>query len=289
MVKKAVRYKLFNSRITAVISVSMVLFLMGIVAMVLFMSKNLSDHVSENFIFKLTLKDNLSDKELADVQKQLQLKPYIRQVVFVSKDSAINSIKQQLGEDPVEFCDVNPLPDAFDVSLKASSAHPDSLKAIEADLLKVNSISEVDYSHELLQVFTSNIRHVMMVLSLISIVLLLISFTLINNTIRLLIYSNRFIIYTMRQVGATRSFIRKPYLKQGLFIALAASVLASVFVAVLFLGMDDLRLFVDFSSIGFYVSILGTIFVTGILITELATYLAVNKYLSQPEEALYLI
>lgn len=178
MENKSVQYKLFNSKVTATISVSMVLFLLGIVAAVLFMSKNLSDQVKENFIFKLTLKEVVPDKDIVSIQRALQSKPYVKSVRFVSKDVAVKELKQQMGEDPMEFCDVNPLPNCFEISLKANQTQPDSLKLIQADLMHITQISQIDYSHELLDTFTHNIKAITVAFLLVAAVLLLISFTL---------------------------------------------------------------------------------------------------------------
>lgn len=289
MENKSVQYKLFNSKVTATISVSMVLFLLGIVAAVLFMSKNLSDQVKENFIFKLTLKEVVPDKDIVSIQRALQSKPYVKSVRFVSKDVAVKELKQQMGEDPMGFCDVNPLPNCFEISLKANQTQPDSLKLIQADLMHITQISQIDYSHELLDTFTHNIKAITVAFLLVAAVLLLISFTLINNTIRLLIYSNRFLLHTMKQVGATRSFIRKPYLRQGLIIGVAASALACFCLGCLCFFLDDLALFVDVKNPMLYVTSFSTILIAGVFITELSTYLAVNKYLRRNLESLYLI
>lgn len=285
----SVKYKLFNSRLTAIISVSMVLFLLGIVSMVLFMSKNLSDNVKENFIFKLTIKEGVSQKDIEGVCSTLKAKPYIKTVSFVSKEQAVEELKAKMGEDPMEFLDVNPLPDCFEISLKADETAPDSLKRIETELEKIHQISQIDYPHELLDDFSHNINMLTVVFLLVAGLLMIISFALINNTIRLLIYSNRFLIHTMKQVGATRSFIRRPYMWQGLLIGLIASVLASVAMLALLFCMDDLTLFVDLHNPHLFVTVFGTIFASGLIITEISTYFAVNKYLRHSLNVLYAI
>lgn len=289
MGSRSVKYKLFNSKLTAVISVSMVLFLLGVVSMVMYMSKNLSDHVKENFIFKLTIKETASQNDIEKTCSLLKAKPYVKSVAFVSRDQAVEELKEKMGEDPMEFLDVNPLPDCFEVSLKAAVAESDSVKIIEKDLSGLSSISHVDYPHDLIDDFTNNISVLTTVFLVVAGLLLFISFALINNTIRLLIYSNRFLIYTMQQVGATRSFIRRPYMFQGLAIGLLASFLAAVAMGLLFFFLDDLALFVDFGQTGLYVAVFGTILASGIVITEISTYLAVNKYVGKSLDVLYLI
>lgn len=290
---KSVKYNLFNSKLTAVISVSLVLVLLGITTMVLFMSKSLTDHVRENFIFKLTLKEGISQKAIDAVGDSLRTKPYIKEVTYVSKEQAVKIFAEQLQEDPMESLDVNPLPNTYEVSLKAAQLAPDSLKKIENELVGFKEITDVDYPHDLVESFSRNVRAVSAVFLLLAGVLLVISFALINNTIRLLIYSDRFLIHTMKQVGATRSFIRKPYMKKGLVIGIAASLLAIVVIVLLLFCMGDLSsdisLFVDLHNTSLLLVTFGVVLASGIIITELSTYLAVNKYLKQSINALHLI
>lgn len=290
---KSVKYNLFNSKLTAVISVSLVLVLLGITTMVLFMSKSLTDHVRENFIFKLTLKEGISQKAIDAVGDSLRTKPYIKEVTYVSKEQAVKIFAEQLQEDPMESLDVNPLPNTYEVSLKAAQLAPDSLKKIESELVGFKEITDVDYPHDLVESFSRNVRAVSAVFLLLAGVLLVISFALINNTIRLLIYSDRFLIHTMKQVGATRSFIRKPYMKKGLVIGIAASLLAIVVIVLLLFCMGDLSsdisLFVDLHNTSLLLVTFGVVLASGIIITELSTYLAVNKYLKQSINALHLI
>lgn len=289
----SVKYKVFNSKLTAIVSVSLVLVLVGITTMVLLMSKNLSDHVRENFIFKLTLKEGTSDKGISALGDSLRTKSYIKEVTYISKEQAVKEFAEQLGEDPMESLDVNPLPNSYEVSLVASHLASDSLKKIEEDLMQFKEISEVDYPHDLVDAFTRNVRAVTAIFLFFTAILLTISFALINNTIRLLIYSDRFIIYTMEQVGATRSFIRKPYMKKGLVIGLIASACAiAMLLVVLFcLGdlSEDIALYIDIHNTSLYLVTFGVVLLSGIVITELSTYLAVNKYLSRSLNSLYLV
>ncbi|MCQ2191766.1 MAG: permease-like cell division protein FtsX [Paludibacteraceae bacterium] len=291
--EKSAKYKLFNSKLTAVISVAMVLVLLGITTMVLLMSKNLTDHVRENFIFKLTLKEGLSDKKISDLGDLLNEKSYIKAATFVSKDDAVKAFAEQLGEDPMESLNVNPLPNTFDVSLKAAHLAKDSLEKIEADLKALPEISEVDYPHDLVDEFTNNVKKVTAVFLLLAVVLLVISFALINNTIRLLIYSDRFLIHTMKQVGATRSFIRKPYMKQGFVIGVVSSLIAiaALFVILFCMGdmSEELELYLDTHNTSLCAVTFGVVLAAGIIITELSTYFAVNKYLGRSLNSLYLI
>lgn len=290
---KSVKYILFNSKLTTVVSVSMVLVLLGITTIVLLMSKNLTDHVRENFIFKLTLKEGITQKTIDAVGDTLRAKPYIKEVNYVSKELAVQKFAEELGEDPMESLDVNPLPNTYEVSLKAAQLAADSLKNIEDELIQIKGITEVDYPHNLVETFSRNVRAVSAVFLFMAGVLLVISFALINNTIRLLIYSDRFLIQTMKQVGATRNFIRKPYMKQGLIIGLIASGIAIVIILLMLFCMGDLTsdtsLFIDLQDTTLYLATFGVILVSGILITELSTYLAVNKYLRQSLNTMYLI
>lgn len=290
---QSVKYKLFNSKLTAVVSVSLVLVLLGITTMFLLTSKNLSDHVRENFIFKLTLKDGMDEKAVGEMDAFLHQKTYIKDVKYVSKEQAVKDLTEMLGDDPMEFLDENPLPNSFEVSLRAPQITSDSLKIIENDLMRNKMIVDVDYPHDIVDSFARNVRNVSMAFLIVAGVLLFISFALINNTIRLLIYSDRLLIHTMKQVGATRSFIRRPYMKQGLVIGVLSSLLAITVLALIFFCMgdlsEDLELYLDLHNTRLYLTTYAVILVAGILITELSTYLAVNKYLRQKVSTLYLI
>lgn len=290
---KSVKYNLFNAKLTTVISISLVLVLLGITCMVLLMSKNLTDHVRENFIFKLTLKESVDSTRIHSLQAELANKYYTKDVKFVSKDEALENCAKYLGEDPLEALDGNPLPNCFDISLQADQIMEDSLKKIQDDLASYKEIAEFDYQQDLFDDLSHNVKKWSAVFLLLASVLLVISFALINNTMRLLIYADRFLIHTMQQVGATRSFIRKPYLKQGLLIGLFASALAIVFLMVLLFCMgdlsEDISLYLDLHNLGLIGTTCGVVLLSGVVITEIATFLAVNKYLKRSLNDLYLI
>lgn len=290
---KSAKYKLFNSKFTAVVSVALVLVLLGLTTMVLLTSRNLTNHVRENFIFKVALKDGPSEAQIQKIGADLKNKPYVNDVTFVSKEQAVADLSEMLGDDPMEWLNVNPLPNSFDITLKADKLEDDSLKVIEADLKKIPEVSEINFPNEVVDAFSSNVHKVTAVLLLFVVALLLISFALINNTMRLLIYSDRFLIYTMQQVGATKGFIRKPYLKQGFFIGLVSSIIAVVVLYAMLFCMgalsENLDLYLDIHNVSLCLVTFGVVLAAGIIITEISTFFAVNRYLSRSLNSLYQI
>lgn len=288
MKNKAVKYKLFNSKLTSIISISMVLFLLGIVAMVLFVGKELSFYVKENFTVSVMLHKTASDEAIHETLKKIETKSFVKKVRYISKEDAMKELAAEMGEDPMEFISYNPLQPMYEINLKSEYADNDSILFIAKELETLPIIEKVDYQKKLISDVTYNIKKISVLFLSIAVLLLIISFVLINNTVRLLVYSDRFLIHTMKLVGATKRFIRKPYMKQGLYIGFIAAALASVYVIVMFYALHEkFELFLNFENPQLYVTIFGTIFVSGVIITLIATFFAVNKYIRHKIDDLY--
>lgn len=290
MAKSVAKYKIFNSKLTTIISISMVLFLLGLVSMGLMIEDKLSSYVKENYIVSLTIRDGSSDKDIQTALTILKGKQYTKEVKYISKEDALKELEKEMGEDPIDFLGYNPLLASFELNLKSEYAEASQIDKIVKELSGLSVLKEISCPKQLIEKVNNNINKISFLLLLFSAVLLFISFILINNTVRLLIYSDRFMIHTMKLVGATKSFIRKPYMKTGVVIGLLAALFAIGYVILMsYLLDDELRLFIDFNDTSVYAVMFATILVSGIVITLIATYLSVNKFLNKNEGELYYI
>ena len=209
---KITRRQLRSSYVSSVISISLVLFLLGLVGLLILNTRKLSDYVKENIGFAIILKENVKEVDVIRLQKILDATRYVKSTEYINKEKAAQELQQELGEDFIDFLGYNPLLASIEVKLYADYANPDSIQVIESDLQEYSQVKEVFYQKSLVHLINENVRRISMIILLFSLLLFLIAIVLINNTIRLSIYSNRFIIRTMQLVGATRSFIRKPFL-----------------------------------------------------------------------------
>ena len=218
--------RLQGSYLTLVISVSLVLFLLGILGLVIINSKELSDYFKESLSFSVMLDDNAREADIRMLQKDLDAKPYVKSTEYVSKEEAASKMKEDLGEDFISFLGDNPLPPSIDVYLYAGYTNPDSVAKIEKYISEYPFVKEVYYEDSLLFLINENVRKVSIFLLVLSAFLFLIAVTIINNTIRLSIYSKRFLIRTMHLVGATRAFIRRPFLIRSIYHGILSSLIA---------------------------------------------------------------
>lgn len=280
--------KLTGSYLTLVISVSLVLFLLGILGLVIINTKELSDYFKESLSFSVILGDETREPDIRMLQKDLDAKSYVKSTEYVSKDQAAVKMKEDLGEDFISFLGDNPLPPSIDVYLLASYTNPDSVAKIEKYILQYPFVKEVWYEDSLLFLINENVRKISLFLLIISSFLFLIAVTIISNTIRLAIYSKRFLIRTMQLVGATRSFIRKPFLKRSIYHGLLAALIAMILLmGLLYLIEKEFLMLFSFESTNLLI-LLGVLLIgAGILINLVSTYLSVNRYLVISEDKLY--
>ena len=286
--KKKFAYRVFNSKLTSIISISMVLFMLGIIAVFILAGNELSTYVKENITLSVIIKESAEEMDILNARKILQKKPYVKQIRYISKEEALKELAHEMGEDPVAFLGYNPLTASFEINLKSAYANNDSILFIAKQINTMEAVKNVDYQKNLIHEVNENIKKITFSLLAIASLLLVISFILINNTMRLLIYSNRFLIHTMKLVGATRHFIRKPYLLQGIVIGIIASVFAILYILGLFYWFaSDLEMFIDFHDTKLFTTMFGTILFFGIAITGISTLFAVNKYLRHNLDDLY--
>jgi cell division transport system permease protein len=282
------KIRLRSSYLTLIVSVSLVLFLLGILGLILINAKELSDYFKESLSFSVMLNDDTKEADIRLLQKDLDAKAFVKSTEYISKEKAATKMKEELGEDFINFLGDNPLPPSIDVYLFAQYTNPDSVTKIEKYVSAYPFVKEIQYPESVLHLINENVKKISVFLIVISTFLFLIALTIINNTIRLSIYSKRFIIRTMQLVGATRSFIRKPFIVQSALQGLLAALLAmSLLMGTLYLIEKEFFLLFSFES-GYLLVLLGfAIIIAGVLINVISTFFAVNRYLSISEDQLY--
>ena len=286
---KVTKGRLRSSYVTSIISISLVLFLVGMVGLLVLNAKKISDYVKENIGFSIIVKEDVSEVETIRLQKLLDAKKYVKSTKYVTKEEAAREYKEALGEDFVEFLGYNPLPVSIDVKLYAQYANNDSIKKIEADFKNYPIIKEVTYKESLVHAVNENIKKISFIILIFSFLLFLISIVLINNTIRLSIYSKRFLIRTMQLVGASRNFIRKPFLlKSFLHGSYGALISILLICGLLYLSRKEYSNIFIIEGFQTIIILFAGIVLLGILITFISTYFAVNKYLNIKTDNLYI-
>ena len=282
------RNSLFNSYFSTTLSISLILFLFGLMGLLLINGQRLSDFMKENIGVTLILKEGAKEVDVMKLQKSLEGNDYIKSTKFVGKERAAIELKRELGEDFVDFLGFNPLLSSIDVTVYAGFANPDSLAMLERKFLSHPEIQEVYYQRNLVKQLNSNVKKISLILLVLNLLMFVIFAALINNTIRLSIYSKRFLINTMQLVGATRSFIRQPFMARSALQGIYGGLIACFMFLILFFSyQNELKSFIDFQNPTSLVVLGGCIFLMGIFITLLSTYLAVNKFLRMRFDQLF--
>jgi len=283
----SLKRRIFSSSASVVISLSLVLFVIGLLGLVLINAQRLSNYVKENIGFTIMLSEGVKELEIINFQKTLDAADFAKNSTFVSKEQATKDLQNDLGEDFVSFLGYSPLLASIDVKLNARYANTDSLAVIKAELNNYPVVHNIFYQENLIDKLNSNVNRLSFFLLSICLLLFVIAFALINNTIRLSVYSKRFLIRTMRLVGATNSFIQKPFLIKGMYQGIYSSIFA------IFMLIGSIQLIqsetasmlniTDLKIIGF---IFILIFIFGFLISWISTFFAVRKFIKQNESEL---
>jgi cell division transport system permease protein len=283
-----IQRRLTASYFTSVVSITLVLFLLGLAGILILNAKKLSDYVRENMGISVYIQNDAREVDIFSLQKTLDAKTYVKETRYITKEQAAEEFQEELGEDFVEFLGYNPLPSSIDVKLHAAYANPDSFAVLEKEFRSYPQVADVAYQKDLVYAMNMNIRKISLAILVFSVLLFLIAITLINNTIRLTVYSKRFIIRTMQLVGAHNNLIRRPFLikgvTQGIIAALFAILLLLASVLIVEKQMEGLFSFQDFRILG---SIFAGILLIGMLIAWVSTLLSVNKYLKIKTDNLY--
>ncbi|MFZ4412333.1 MAG: cell division protein FtsX [Bacteroidales bacterium] len=280
--------RLKSSYITTVVSISLVLFMLGLLGLIIMHAQKISNQVKENIGFSIFMKESAKEADVIRFQKSLDVSTFSKSTEYITKEEAAKNVSKNLGEDFVNFLGSNPLTAQIDVRLNASYANNDSLALIEKQMLKNDIVKEVYYQKSLVQLVNENIKKISLVFLSFSSLLLIIAIALINNTIRLSVYSNRFLIKTMQLVGATQHFIRKPFLLKGIVSGIYGALIAIAFLAgVLYAAQQNFPDLVNIQEIDLYLIVFGIVIVLGILFSWISTFLAVRKYLNMKTDGLY--
>jgi len=286
--EKVSKRKLQSSYFTTIVSISLVLFLLGLLGLLILNSKKLSDHVKENIGFSIVMNQGVKEARILELKKNLDAAEFVRYADYITPEDAAEELQEELGEDFLGFLGFNPLLPSIDLRLSAAYANVDSLQVLEKQLLTNPDIKEVYYQKSLVELVNQNIRRLGIILLVFSTLLLFISIALISNTIRLAVYSKRFIIRTMQLVGATQGFIRKPFLLTGIMHGLLSALIASAMLAVIiYFSMQEIPELLTLQDYNLFLSLFGLVILLGVLITWLSNMSAVNKYLKVKPDKLY--
>ncbi|MCF4100412.1 permease-like cell division protein FtsX [Gillisia sp. M10.2A] len=280
--------RLISSYFSVVISISLVLFLLGLLGLLVLNTKKVADHFKEQIALTVYLKDTAKEVEMEQLKKSLALAEYTKSSTFVSKEEAAEEHSKEIGEDFMEFLGYNPLQNSIDVYMKADYVSPDQIDKIAEELTSKNFVDEVVYDKPLISLLNDNVKKISLWILIISGVFTFIAVLLINSSIRLAVYSKRFIIKTMQMVGATKTFIRRPFIWQSVKLGIIGAILALIGMGVVLYYINntfpELELLKDASLL---ISLFVGIFLMGIFITWLSTFFATSRFLNLKTDELY--
>ena len=280
--------RLHSSYASVVISIALVLFMIGVLSLILLKSTKVANHFKEEVVMSLFLKDSITKKQTDDLRAFLSKEPFTKNIYYISKESAAKAYSKDLGEDFLEFLGKNPLKNCIDLYLNAQYVTPEGMLKLEDRLSKNQFIAEVSYNKALVQQLTKNIKRISFWLLILSGFFSLVAVLLINSSIRLSIYAKRFNIKTMQMVGATKSFIQKPFIVQSIKLGLLAALLALLGLALVVYYLNKniptLELLKDYASLGYVAAIV--VFIAFVL-TWLSTFFATQRFLNLQTNDLY--
>lgn len=288
--KSSSKRRVAGSYFMSLVSITLVLFLLGVFALLMMHAQKLSNYLKENISFEIVMNSNVKEANILRLQKELDAMPAVKSTEYITKEEAIRRLSEDLGEDFLQWLgdEENPLLPSIEVRFNADYANPDSLTVIEAQLRKNNNIKDIYYHKSLVELINQNVRRIGIGLMVASLILLIIAVTLIRNTIRLSIYSKRFLVRSMLLVGATVSYIRRPFIKsgisQGFFGALLADAMLVLLLYSLIKRLPELTLIQDYRII---IAIFVGIIALGILLSGISTHSALRKYLKADVDRLY--
>jgi cell division transport system permease protein len=280
--------RLISSYFSVVLSIFLVLFLLGTLGLFVINSKKITNDFKENIPMTVFFKNEAKDSALAAFDTELKNSRFIKEYTFVHKDSAAKKNVDIVGKDFMEFLGFNPLQNSFDINLKGDYVVADSIKSIETDIKKNEMVSEIIYDKQLVDLVNDNIKKISFWILVISGFFAVIAMLLINSSLRLSIYSHRFTIKTMQMVGATKSFIRKPFIWRSIKLGLLGSGLAIVAILGVVYYVDgifpNIGIAKDYVSIGIVIT---GVLVVGIVITWISTFFATQRFLNLKTDDLY--
>lgn len=286
---KAAARKLRSSYFTTTISITLVLFLLGMIGLLMLNASKLSTYVKENLGLTIMLQDESRDAEVKKIEKSLQASPRVKSVTYLNKEQAAEKLMNELGEDFIGFLGYNPLLSSIDVKLHAQYATPEGMEEIEKMVKAFPEVKEVHYQKDMVYLIHENVKKISLVLLALSALMLLVAITLINNTVRLMVYSKRFIIRTMQLVGATNGFIRRPFIGSSIIQGIIGALIANALIAgIIYVSARELSGVVSFSNIYVVIFLFAMVFLVGIMLTLISTTVSVNRYLNVRTADLYI-
>ncbi|WP_194766663.1 cell division protein FtsX [Tamlana sp. I1] len=280
--------RLISSYFSVVLSIALVLFLLGLLGLLILNAKKVSDHFKEQVVVTIYLKDTAKDVETKQLEKSLAMAEYVKTTKYVSKEEAAEFMKAENGEDFMDFVGYNPLQNSIDVYLKADYVTSEHLEKISAEALNKDFVEEVTYDNDLVNLMNDNVKKISFWVLIISSIFTLIAVLLINSSIRLAVYSKRFTIKTMQMVGATKQFIRRPFVWQSVKLGIIGAILALIGMAVVLYYLN--KTFIELNLLGqpiFVAMLFAFIFGLGIIITWISTHFATQRFLNLKTDQLY--
>jgi len=282
------RRRLAGSRITTIVSISLVLFAIGLVGLLVLHTQKLSDYVKENVGFTVYMNKNVKEADIVQLQKELDAHEYVRSTKYISEESAADSYQKELGVDFVKFIGYNPLHTSIEVHFKSQYSNEAFFELLISQIKKNPIVSEVTFQKSLIQDVNDNTRKISVILLVFSLLLLIIAMSLINNTIRLSVYSKRFLIKSMQLVGATEGFIRRPFLQTSVIHGLISSILAiGMLIGVIYVSRREIPEIISLQSLDLFLILFAFVIMLGFILSWISTYFAVRKYLRIKTDYLY--
>ena len=282
------RKRLQSSYLTTIVSITLVLFMLGLLGLIILHAKKLSDYVKENIGFSIIMKENVKEAGIIKLQKILDATEYVKSTQYVTKEEAAKEFEEELGEEFTSFLGYNPLLPTIEVRFKAEYANNDSLTIIKEKILENSNVKEVFYQEPLVDVVNKNVRKIGVIILGFGGLLLIIAIALINNTIRLSVYSKRFLIRSMQLVGATHNFISRPFIWKGILHGIIGAFNSIVLLAgIIYFSQRELPELINLQDIDLFLSLFGIVILLGIIISWLSNLMAVRKYIRLKTDSLY--
>lgn len=285
---KIMRRRLTNAYLSSVISISLVLLLVGVASMLLVNARSVSDYFKENMQVSVLMKDSVPEEKAVAFSESLLDERYIKTATFISKEQGQAELAELLGDDFVDIFETSPIPASVEITLDADYVSSDSLEVVKTEIAKSPLVAEVNYQASLVDALNANLSKISLILAFFIGLMLFISYVLINNTVRLNVYARRFTIHTMQLVGATRSFIRAPFLVQSAFQGVFSAFIAIMaLIVILFFLRNGFEQLFEIFRLDLLLLVMGIVLVSGLVICVTSTYFVVNKLVSLKKAELY--
>jgi len=286
--EKYQKRKLISSYFSVVLSIALVLFLLGLLGLLVLNAKKVSDHFKEQVVVTIYLKDTAREVETKQLEKSLALADYVKSTEYVSKEEAAASMKEENGEDFMDFLGYNPLQNSIDVHLKADYVTSEHLEEVSKEALNKNFVDEVRYDNDLVTLMNNNVKKISFWVLILSGIFTLIAVLLINSSIRLAVYAKRFTIKTMQMVGATKRFIRRPFIWKSVQLGILGAIIALIGMAVVLYYLNQTFPELDLMRNPILIGALFiAVFILGIIITWISTFFATQRFLNLKTDQLY--